>query len=135
MASLTRKFFETASPADMASIDSLEAAFTAKYQSEAAAANIQNAVDYGHKVATAIFTWSATDGAHQAYKHLVDTAYHVPTGDGKWVPTFPAFGPPILPHWGDNRSFIANVAVSTQPGPPISYSAFNHSLFYEMVNE
>ena len=135
MAALTRSFFETASPADMASIDSLEAAFTAQYQSQATSATIQHAVDYGHSVATSIFTWSTTDGAHQAYKHLVDTAYHVPTGDGKWVPTFPAFGPPILPHWGDNRSFISNIAANTQPGPPIAYSATEGSPFFEMVNE
>lgn len=135
MAMITRNFFETTSPANMSSIDSLEAAYSAKFQTEAGAAKIQNAVDYGHKVATAIFAWSATDGGHQAYSHVVDPTYVAPVGDGLWVPTFPAFGAPILPHWGDNRSFIANIAASTQPGPPTAYSTVPKSAFYEMVNE
>ncbi|MGZ8554282.1 MAG: vanadium-dependent haloperoxidase [Chitinophagaceae bacterium] len=135
MAMLTRNFFETTSAANMASIDSLEAAFAIKFQGEAEAIKIQNAVEFGRQVATSIFAWSATDGAHQAYSHIVDPTYVAPVGDGLWVPTFPAFGSPVHPHWGDNRSFIANVAASTQPGAPIPYSASAHSHFYAMVNE
>ena len=73
--------------------------------------------------------------AHQAYSHIVDPTYTAPAGDGLWVPTSPAFGPPVHPHWGNNRSFIANIAASTQPGPPIAYSAAAKSSFYAMVNE
>ncbi len=135
MAMLTKSFFETTSPANMASIDSLEAAFTATLQTAATAEKIQNAVDYGHKVAASIFSWSATDGGHQAYSHITDPSYIPPTGEGKWVPTFPAFSAPVHPHWGDNRSFILNIAASTQPGPPIAYSTVEHSPFYDMVNE
>lgn len=135
MASITRNFFETTSAANMASIDSLEAAYATKFQGEATAAKIQNAVDYGRKVASAIFNWSTTDGGHQAYSHITDPGFTPKTGDGKWVPTFPAFGPPVHPHWGDNRSFIKNIAATTQPGPPTPYSEDEHSAFYAMVNE
>jgi len=135
MAMLTKSFFETTSPANKASIDSLEAAFSTKFQTEADAVKIQNAVDYGHQVATAIFSWSATDGAHQAYKNIVDSTYTAPVGEGLWVPTFPANGPPVHPRWGNNRSFVANIAASTQPAAPMVYSADNKSAFYAMVNE
>jgi hypothetical protein len=135
MASLTKNFFETTSPANMASIDSLEAAYSAKFQPEADAVKIQNAVDYGRQVATAIFNWSKTDGAHQAYSHIVDPTYTPPAGPGLWVPTPPANAAPVHPHWGDNRSFIANVATSTQPGAPTTYSTVTGSAFYTMVNE
>lgn len=135
MARLTKSFFETTSPANMASIDSLEAAYNTKFNTEADAEKIQNAVAYGRQVATEIFAWSATDGGHQAYSHIVDPTYVAPTGDGLWVPTFPAFGPPVHPHWGDNRSFIANIATTTQPGAPIPYSTTANSPFFEMVNE
>ena len=102
MAMLIKNFFETTSPANMASIDSLEAAYNAKFQSEADAVKIQNAIDYGHKVATAIFAWSATDGAHQAYSHIVDPTYTPPPGAGLWVPTFPTFGPSHTSALGKN---------------------------------
>ncbi len=135
MALLTKSFFENTSAANMASIDSLEAAYSRRFQTEADAFKIQNSVDYGRQVATSIFSWSATDGGHQAYSLIVDPTYTPPTGDGLWVPTFPAFGPSVHPHWGTNRSFIANIAATTQPGPPTPYSVADHSAFYEMANE
>lgn len=135
MAMITRNFFETASTANMSAIDSLEAAYATRFQAKAEAIKIQNAIDYGHRVATAIFGWSKTDGAHQAYSHIVDPGYKAPVGEGLWVPTFPAFGPPVHPHWGDNRSFITNIAETTQPGPPVPYSTSVKSPFYAMANE
>lgn len=135
MAAITRSFFETTSPANMTSIDSLEAAFLASFQTQAPAQKIQNAVDYGHSVSNAIFNWSTTDGAHQAYSHIVDPAYVAPTGEGLWQATFPAFGPPVHPHWGENRSFIANIAAATMPPAPTPYSTALKSDFYAMVNE
>lgn len=135
MASLTRSFFETTSPANKVSIDSLEAAYATKFQGQADAEIIQNAVAYGRKVAIAIFEWSKTDSGHEAYKHIVDPDFPIETGEGKWVPTSPANPFPVHPHWGNNRSFIANVAASTQPGPPVPYSTSVKSPFYEMVNE
>ncbi len=139
MASLTRLFFQTTSAANMATIDSLEAAYKAKFQNEASADQINNAEAYGMQVAGSIFEWSKTDGGDQAYAHIVDPGY-IPPGDGtghdgKWIPTPPAFGPAVHPHWGDNRYFIANSAQLTQPGPPIEYSEVIKSPFYQMVNE
>jgi len=135
MAMLTRDLFPTTSDANKATIDSLEAAYNSKFENQASAEKIQNAVDYGHMVAASIFNWSTTDGGDQAYLHVVDPTYIPPAGPGLWIPTFPAFGPPILPHWGNNRSFIANSAASTQPGPPLPYSESAKSPFYQMVNE
>ena len=135
MAMLTRDFFPTTSDANKVTIDSLETAFNMKFQNEADAQKIQNAVDYGHKVATSVFNWSATDGGDQAYLHIVDPTYIPPVGPGLWIPTPPAFGPPVHPHWGTNRSFIVNSAALTQPGPPLPYSESVKSPFYEMVNE
>ena len=127
MAMITRSFFVTTSPANLASIDSLESAYAAGFLTASDADKIQNAVDYGHQVATSVFEWSKTDGGHEAYSHIVDPSYIAPVGAGLWVPTFPAFGPPVHPHWGDNRSFISSIATATQPGPPIAYSEIPNS--------
>ncbi len=135
MAYITKQFFENTSVANMVTIDSLENAYKTKFQIEGDANKIQNGEDYGLQVATAIFEWSKTDGAHQAYKYIVDPSYVPPVGAGLWIPTPTAFGPAVHPHWGDNRSFIANSASLTQPGPPIAYSESVKSPFYEMVNE
>jgi hypothetical protein len=52
-----------------------------------------------------------------------------------WIPTPTKFAPPALPHWGDNRSFIPNIASVTQPGPPTAYSEEPKSAFYQMVDD
>ncbi len=135
MAYITKQFFESTSAANMITIDSLENAYKTKFQSEADADKIKNAEDYGVQVAASIFEWSKTDGGHQAYKNIVDPNYVPPVGQGLWIPTPPAFAPPVHPHWGSNRSFIANSASLTQPGPPITYSEVIKSPFYEMVNQ
>ncbi|GAB3926508.1 hypothetical protein GCM10028804_30240 [Larkinella terrae] len=133
MASLTRQFFESTSAANLKSIDSLETAYKAHFQVATSPEKLLNAETYGRQVADAIFEWSKTDGGHQAYKNVIDPTYTSPVGPGFWVPTPTAS--PILPHWGNNRTFIANSAVSSQPGPPTAYSEDPGSAFYAMVNE
>ncbi|GAB4015215.1 hypothetical protein GCM10028808_39980 [Spirosoma migulaei] len=133
MASLTRQFFESTSAANLKSIDSLETVYKAQFQVATPPDKLTNAETYGRQVANAIFEWSKTDGGHQAYKNVTDPTYTPPVGPGFWVPTPTAA--PILPRWGNNRTFIANSAVSSQPGPPTTYSEDPSSAFYAMVNE
>lgn len=133
MALLTRQFFESTSATNLATIDSFEAVFKTQFQNEADVNKIINAEDYGRQVAMSIFEWSKTDGAYQAYKHIMDSTYIPPSGPGLWVLLSPAMA--VHPHWGNNRSFITNSAQLTQPGSPIAYSEDSKSAFYQMVNE
>jgi hypothetical protein len=135
MASISRQFFENATAANLSAIDSLENVFKTRFMGKAEAGDITDAEAYGKKVANAIFNWSKTDGAHQAYKNVTDPAYVPPTGPGFWVPTAPASAPPILPHWGSNRPFISNSPTLSQPPAPTVYSQDPSSPFYQMVNE
>ena len=133
MASITKQFFESTSAANMKSIDSLETVYRNQFQAATTSDKLTNAETYGRQVANSIFDWSKTDGGHQVYKNVTDPTYTPPVGPGLWVPTPTA--PPILPRWGNNRTFIANSAVSSQPGPPTAYSEDPGSAFYAMANE
>lgn len=135
MATLTRNFFPTTSPANLSAIDSLENVYKTKFAAEASADKITNAQNFGVQVATAVYKWSKTDGADEAYLHVTDPSFVPQSGPGKWVPTSPTQLLPICPHWGDNRSFIPGIATSTQPAPPTAYSEDVKSAFYAMVNE
>ena len=135
MAFMSRNLFANTTPANFATIDSLEAAFNQQFQSKATTQELQNSVDFGRSVASAIFEWSKSDGGDQPYMHITDPSYVPPVGPGLWIPTPPLFTPPIFPHWGGNRSFISNEANVTQPGPPLAYSEEPKSPFYQMVNE
>jgi hypothetical protein len=135
MALITRDLFGNATPAGLASIDSLENLFNGQFQGNVGETDLKNASDYGRTVAAAIFEWSKTDGGDEAYLHITSPDYIPPVGDGLWIPTPPAFGPPVHPFWGKNRSFVPDIIGKTPQNPPTPYSTDTQSPFYAMVNE
>ena len=135
MAFILKNLYANTSDANKVTIDSLEAALSSEYQNETNAQIVGESTDYGRKIAISIFEWSKTDGGHEGYLGGISSTYEVPTGDGLWIPTPPAFSKPARPYWGDNRSFIPNSALSTAPPPPITYSETPDSEFYKMVKE
>jgi hypothetical protein len=136
LASILRNLLPHTIPQLVSSIDSLEAFFYTRSKEEIDPEGLQRSVDFGKQIANAIFEWSKTDGAHEAYKNPFSDTYVPPTGPGKWVPTgeFP-FSQPVYPYWGNNRTFIPGLADATQPPPPPSYSEEPGSIFYNAVNE
>ncbi len=129
LAAISRSIFANTSPANQAAIDSLEAATKAGYQASLSPEIINRSVDFGKKVAAAVFEWSKTDGYDNK------AAYTPPTGPGLWVPTPPAFGPPVFPNWGNKRTMVAGSGDGADPGPPLAYSAVPGSPFYLMGQE
>jgi hypothetical protein len=93
LATLTRGFFTLATPASKAAIDSLENALNAEYQALTDADELQRSIDFGKAVGDLVLAWSKTDRSDQA-----NAPYTAPVGPGLWVPTPPAFAPPILPY-------------------------------------
>jgi hypothetical protein len=85
----------------------------------------------GETVATEVYNWSMTDGGHKGYASNTDPSYVPPVGPGLWVPTPPAFGMALQPHWGHNRPFVAadTLAPVIPVGPP-AYSTDTNSSFY-----
>ncbi len=94
-------------------------------------ATIDRSVKWGQEVARIIFEWSKTDGGHLGYTKNFPTSYKAPIGAGMWVPTFPQFQLPMQPFWGQNRTFIAQVAEISKPPAPIAYSEDTTSAFYK----
>ena len=129
LAAISRSIFANTSPANLATIDSLEAATKAGYQASLSPEIISRSVDFGKQVAAAVFEWSKTDGYDNA------TAYTPPTGPGLWVPTPPAFAAPVFPNWGGRRPLVAGSGDGADPGPPMAYSATAGSPFYLMGME
>jgi hypothetical protein len=135
MAVISKKLFANTSPALLAAIDSLETDLNNKMKDSSSAEELQRSTEYGRLIATNVFEWSKTDGGHEAYNTITSDNYIPPTGDGLWVPTPPAFGKPVHPYWGSNRSFLPNMAASTQPAPPPAYSNKPGSIFDQAVRE
>ena len=92
-------------------------------------------VEYGKKVAEAVFAHSSTDGiAHQAYLNPTDKNYPDGTKPGEWKRTFPDFGNPLLPKWGECRTMAISKADMQIPAP-VPYSEDPKSEYYKQAKE
>ncbi|ULQ57768.1 vanadium-dependent haloperoxidase [Flavihumibacter rivuli] len=124
-----RRYFAAASDANRARIDSLENAQLNELRSGDDTVGIGNAIDFGVRVAEAIFEWSKSD-------KVLDTwpPFSAPPGPGKWVPTPPAFAPAVVPYWGESRSFVPGIADMLDKDFSIPYDEKPGSVFYAMVD-
>jgi hypothetical protein len=129
MAEIIRNLFASTSAQNKASIDALETSNYASYQGAAPLDQLEASAAYGKMIAKAVFEWSKTDG----YLDPVPP-FTMPVGPGYWIPTPPAFGPPVATNWGTFRSFYPGIADKTQPGAPLPYSENPSSDFYKMAN-
>ncbi len=134
LASITQKMFASATPENLAKVRALESKFSNRFKVFLEPEVFEASVSQGQAVAEAIYAWSMTDGGHEGYAHNVREDYLVSIGPGLWESTPPAFGKPLQPTWGNNRSFI--LAGSECPvTPPLAYSEDPASAFYNQAQE
>jgi hypothetical protein len=101
-------------------IDSLSTAIHDEQAKKINPEVVDRSVQFGKKIAEAIYSWSLTDGGHEGYKRNFDPSFVFPSGDSYWVA--PARGQtvssfPLHPHWGGNRTFV--IANENIPVPAI----------------
>ncbi|MEO8210217.1 MAG: vanadium-dependent haloperoxidase, partial [bacterium] len=130
LANIVRKLFTNATPANNASIDSLEEAFNTVYQSQVDSATFARSKEFGKEIAYSVYRWSTTDHGREGQLHNTDPTYVPPVGPGLWVPTPPALASALQPRWGNNRPFITSNITTNQPPSPIPFSTNTNSTFY-----
>ncbi len=128
MASMLRNFNVGLTPADLASIDSLENVYNQKAKTSENSEVFARSQAFGRSVATAIHDWYLTDNFNPS-----NAGYVPPVFPGAWVPTPPAFANGTMPYLSTARFlFSDNAAIVVLP-PPYSYSETPGSDFYKMV--
>jgi len=130
LASMFRQFLAGLTDANKASIDSLENAYNNRYKLSTSDAVISRSQAFGRAVATAIYNWSTTDNFS-----LSATGYVLPVFPGSWVPTPPAFAPPVGPFLKDSRPFLQSSLNWEIPPLPFVYSEHPSSEFYKANKE
>ena len=93
MAKMNRTLYSATSAANQLSIDSLENAWNAQFQSETSSATFTRSANFGKAIAQAILDWSATDGSSIVYP-----PYMLNPAPGSWAPTPPAFAAAVGPY-------------------------------------
>ncbi len=131
VADMLRELFATGLQANLDAIDALEAALDLEYDAEVSAGVRTRSVDWGRMVAQELIAWSQTDG----YSTQGACVYVPPVGPGLWEPTGPAFAPPLLPCWGDVRTFALVDGTDCTPIGPPAFDVDPLSVFYSEALE
>ena len=142
LATTVRMQFGNASAENKQRIDLLERSLPLKYGQDfdpnTFNSDITNRSEtFGKLMAMALFTWSRTDGGHQAWGPLRRNQqnYVPPSGAGKWSATPPGFAPALLPWWGEVRPFALKAKDECKAPPPPAYSEEPGSAFYKEGEE
>ena len=84
---------------------------------------------FGQMMGKAIYEYSLTDGQDLAYLNNYPVNYTPPQGQGLWAPTSNQIKKPLLPYWGEVRSFVKESEEIDLNTPP-TYSKSTSSVFY-----
>jgi hypothetical protein len=137
LANMVHHMFGNTSTVQNFTIDSLENAFNELFKSIVPKHIFDRSAGFGQAISNAVYKWSVSDGADQAYLNPFPSTYTPPVGPGLWVPLPGQFA--LTPYLGNNRTFIKGIAASTQPPAPPAYSTDPSSIYYkeelEVYNE
>ncbi|MDC6365891.1 MULTISPECIES: vanadium-dependent haloperoxidase [Flavobacteriaceae] len=116
-AQITKSIYQQTSDENKQKIDSLEKSLFEHFSDTISKEVANRSLQYGKKVANAIFEWSKTDGGHRGYLDNFDKNLVHPDFPGSWKPPLYAQSfshHPLHPHWGKNRTFVkANREIPT----------------------
>jgi hypothetical protein len=90
---------------------------------------LQKSTQFGLMMGKAIYDYSITDGQEEAFLNNYPTNYSAPQGQGLWSPTSSQIKKPLLPYWGEVRTFIP-LSDETNPTTPPDYSTSTNSVYY-----
>jgi len=130
MASLLRYYNTGLTPANLASIDSLENIYNQKLNQGPGTESFSRSQAFGRSIATAVYNWSLTDNFNPS-----NAGYTPPAFFGAWVPTPPALANGVNPYVKNARPFLSENKTSIAPPPPFPYSEDAASDFYKMVKQ
>jgi hypothetical protein len=128
LAKLLRYYNVGLTPANIASMDSLENAYNEKLGPSVQSESFARSQTFGRSIATAVYNWSLTDNFNPS-----NIGYVPPVFPGSWVPTPPAFANGINPFYSAARPFLESNLSVLAPPFVAPYSEDPNSDFYKIV--
>ncbi len=137
LSSVVNVLFQNTGPTGKRAISAVTAKLNAALAPHVKASTLKRSTEYGAAIASHILNWSVQDGGHEIKLMGFDSDYKVDAAPAHWKPTGPIRLQqlPLLPKWGNNRTFAtANGATCSLPPPP-AYSEDRASPFYKEAME
>ncbi len=136
LATIIRSCYNNAAAENMTAIDALEARLAGEFsQTATTQAVLDRSVTYGKSVGEAMVAYAISDNQAACYNSNFPDSYVLPTGEGLWVPTPPAFQRALQPYWGEVRPFLTKNVTEAMPPPPPAYSTDTASAFWRETME
>jgi hypothetical protein len=132
-----QNLFSNTGPAGQRAIRALSAKIDAALAPGVKPKFLKLSTEYGNAIASHIFNWSKSDGGADVELMGFASDYKIDNAPGHWKPTGSVRLQqlPLLPKWGENRTFaLANGAACSLPPPP-AYSEDKTSGFYSEAVE
>ena len=93
---------------------------------------LKNTIAFSDSISAAIMQWSKGDNYAQTRSA---SRYNITSDEGKWIPTPPAYGQAMEPHWCDIRPMILKASDQFVAPPPPAYNMkdTNTSFYKEAI--
>ncbi|HEY0749713.1 MAG TPA: vanadium-dependent haloperoxidase, partial [Chitinophagaceae bacterium] len=93
---------------------------------------LKNTIAFSDSISAALMQWSKGDNYAQTRSA---SRYNITSEEGKWIPTPPAYGQAIEPHWCDIRPMILKASDQFVAPPPPAYNMkdTNTSFYKEAI--
>jgi hypothetical protein len=93
--------------------------------------------EYGRRIAQHVLAWAETDGGAVVENMGFPASYKLSSAKGAWVPTstIALQQAPLLPTWGNNRSFAMPASNACKLPSPPAYSEERDSAFFKEALE
>ena len=137
LAASAQSFFSNTGPTGQRAMAALERQLQGKVAQGVSKTVTRRSEAYGKLVAAHVLKYSLNDGGAVVENMGFPMDYQAQAGAGKWVPTSLIIQQqkPLLPGWGNNRSFAMPSGASCPLPPPPEYSEDKASEFYKQALE
>ena len=128
-----QSFFQNTGPTGQHAVAAAEKKWRDEANAGVSLDVVKRSEAFGRAMAESVIAWSQSDGGAKIENMGFPLEYDLPKGDGKWVPTslISQQQLPLLPAWGDNRTFVMPSGATCPLAPPFAYSESPDSDFYK----
>lgn len=134
-ARIAHAFFPTAPEEFRQKIGHLEAKYVATLAKSVSPELIQPSIEFGREAASAVWRYSLADSVgHDAFLYNFDRNFVVKSGPGYWKMEEEHPMPPLLPNWGNVRSFMVDTS-AVKVNPPAVFDETAPSAFFSQALE
>jgi hypothetical protein len=137
LSSATRRFFDNTGPTGQRAMTAMDAKFTPTVVAGLSADVVERSEAYGRALTASVSAWADGDGRNEIPNMGFPLEYKLKDGPQYWRPTstIAQQQAPLLPDWGETRTFAMPTGATCDLPPPLAFSLDKASDYYKQAQE